>query len=311
MKTNIIIHVMPTEIDWFEKISESLLRNSTYLTDTESKNITIDVTLNLSKDLYEYSEFKIPVEFFEMRFNFIEEKLKQSFSTNFNIERNGTIKGINDKRRDSIRKYADLNDIFIYIDNDMIFPDLTLAYLLSSAQSLLNNEVEYFIITPEITKFWDNSWDIITNKNYLSYPFNHRDTFNTFNLYNTINTEDIYLEENIFKCKLGGGWLNVFSSKLLKFTDIPDSLGSYGEDDTYVMLASDIMNSFHLNVKQYIVRNLIVSEEGKFRKKIYDVFVPKIKDNQEVRQQANANLLLELEKFNKKCYDYILHTKQK
>lgn len=300
---------MPTEIDWFEKISESLLRNASYLIDNESKNITIDVTLNLSKDLYEYSDFKIPVEFFEMRFNFIEEKLKQSFSTNFNIERGGAIKGINDKRRDSIRKYADLNDIFIYIDNDMIFPDLTLAYLLSSAQSLLNDKMEYFIITPEITKFWDNSWDIITNKNYLSYPFNHRDTFNTFNLYNTINTEDIYLDENKFRCKLGGGWLNLFSSKLLKFTDIPDSLGSYGEDDTYVMLACDIMNLFHIKVKQYIVRNLIVSEEGKFRKKIYDVFVPKIKDNQEVRQQANTNLPIELEKFNKKCHDYILHTK--
>ena len=69
MKANIIIHVMPTEIDWFEKTSDSLLRNASYLNEAESKNITIDVTLNLSKELYEYSNFKIPVEFFEMKFN--------------------------------------------------------------------------------------------------------------------------------------------------------------------------------------------------------------------------------------------------
>jgi hypothetical protein len=309
MKANIIIHVMPTEIDWFEKTSDSLLRNASYLNEAESKNITIDVTLNLSKELYEYSNFKIPVEFFEMKFNFIEEKLKQSFLTNFNIERANNIKGINDKRRDSIRKYANLTDIFIYLDNDMVFPDFTLAYLLNSAQSLIDSKEEYFIITPEITKFWDNSWDIITNKNYLNCPFNHRDTFNTYNLYNTVNIDDIYLEENKTRCKLAGGWLNVFSSKLLKYTDIPDSLGSYGEDDTYVMFASDIMNSFNIRVTQYIVRNLIVSEEGKYRKKVYDNFVPKIKDNQEVRQQANINLPIELENFKNKCYDYILYTK--
>lgn len=309
MKTNIIIHVMPTEIDWFERISDNLLRNALYLNEAESKDITIDVTLNLSKELYEYSNFKIPVEFFEMKFNFIEEKLKQSFLTNFNIERANAIKGINDKRRDSIRKYANLNDIFIYLDNDMIFPDFTLAYLLNSAQSLIDSKEEYFIITPEITKFWDNSWDIITNKKYLSCPFNHRDTFNTYNLYNTSNIDDIYLEENKARCKFAGGWLNVFSSKLLKYTDIPDSLGSYGEDDTYVMFASDIMNSFNIRVSQYIVRNLIVSEEGNYRKKVYDNFLPKIKDNQEVRHQANINLPIELENFKNKCYDYVLYTK--
>lgn len=309
MKTNIIIHVMPNEIDWFEKISDSLLRNSIYLNDEESKNVTLDVTLNLSKDLYDYSQFKIPTDFFELKFNFIKDKLNQSFSTNFNIERDGLIHGINDKRRDSIRKFADLYDIFIYIDNDMVFPDHTLSYLLNSAQLLLKNKEEYFIITPEITKFWDNSWDIITNKTYIPLPYNYRDSFNTFCLYNTVDIESIYLEKNKTKCKFGGGWLNAFSSKLLKFTDIPDSLGSYGEDDTYVMFASDIMNSFNLQVNQYIIRNLIVSEEGKFRTKIYDNFLPKIKNNQEVRHQANINLPIELEKFNKKCYDYVLHTK--
>lgn len=309
MKSNIIIHIMPNEIDWFEKISDNLLRNALYLTSVESKNTTIDATLNLSKSLYNYLEFKIPIEFFEKKFNSIESKLKQAFSTNFNIEYGAEIQGINDKRRDSIRKYSDLYDVMIYMDTDVVFPDISLQYILASTRLLLETKKDYFIITPEITKFWDNSWDVITNKNYLTLPFNHRDTFNTHNLYNVNAYDSIYLEENTQNCKFGGGWLNAFSSKLLKFTDIPDSLGSYGEDDTYVMLACDIMNSFNLSVSQYIIRNLVVSEEGNFREKVYDLYIPKVANNQDVRKIASTNLPSELKKFKNKCHDYILHTK--
>jgi hypothetical protein len=309
MKTTIIIHVLPSEIDWFEKISDSLLRNSTYLSIEESKNVFIDATLNLSPILFNFNKFKIPKDYFLDRWKLIEQKLGQVYTSLFNIEDGDIILGINDKRRNSIRKYSQYTDTFIYLDNDVTFPDTALYYLLNSAKELIQNGLKYFIITPEITKYWDVSWDIITNDHYIHHPYNFRDSFNTSTLYNTSKLGEIELIENIYNVKFGGGWMNLFSSKLLEFTDIPDSLGSYGEDDTYVMIAADIMKQMGLKVKQYLVKNLVVTEEGKFRTKIYDNYLPKIKDNQEVRQQANINLPIELENFKNKCYDYILYTK--
>jgi len=309
MKTNIIIHVLPGEIDWFERIVESLLRNASYLPEVESKNVIIDATLNLSKELYDTSLFQIPASYFTDRWELLSRKLDQAYITNLTIETGSATLGINDKRRNSIRKYASEVDNFIYLDNDVTFPDTALYYLLSYAKLLKDSNLQYFIITPEITKFWDDSWDIITNNRYRHLPYNFRDTYNTAQLYNTTQCEDINLFENTSNTKLGGGWLNLFSSKLLSFVDIPDSLGPYGEDDTYVMIAADIMRSFGIEAKQYIVQNLIVSEEGKFRQKVYDKYLPSIRNNQEVRQQANINLPTELQKFKQKCHDYVLHTK--
>lgn len=311
MKIVIIIHVLPSEIDWFEKISDSLLRNSNYLSAEEGRDIIIDATLNLSPALFDFSKFQIPKEYFIDRWKLIEQKLEQAYTSHLNIEEADMILGINDKRRNSIRKYAQATDTFIYLDNDVTFPDTTLYYLLSSARLLLQNGSEHFIITPEITKYWDASWDIITNSNYLHYPYNFRDSFNTSTLYSTAGLEEVELVENNRNVKFGGGWMNLFSAKLLEFTDIPDSLGSYGEDDTYVMIATDIMRQAGIRAQQYILKNLIVAEEGKFRAKVYDAYLPKLRDNQEVRQQANQNLPAELQNFKQKCYDYVLHTKQK
>jgi len=69
------------------------------------------------------------------------------------------------------------------------------------------------------------------------------------------------------------------------------------------------MNSFNLSVSQYIIRNLVVSEEGNFREKVYDLYIPKVANNQDVRKIASTNLPSELKKFKNKCHDYILHTK--
>ena len=309
MRTNIIIHVLPTEIDWFEKTADSLLRNSNYLIKEESKDIIIDATLNLSPDLYNYSEFRIPISYFIDRWNLIEKKLNQVFTSRLSIESRNAILGINDKRRDSIRKYAAIVDNFIYLDNDVTFPDTSLYYLINYAKLVRSQGLKYYIITPEITKYWDSSWDAITNTLYLDYPYNFRDTFNTAVLYNTSPFKEVELVENNGNVKFGGGWMNLLSAKLLQFTDIPDSLGSYGEDDTYVMIATDIMKQIGIPARQYILKNLVVAEEGKFRAKVYDQYLPKLRDNQEVRQQANQNLPIELQNFKQKCYDHILHTK--
>jgi hypothetical protein len=65
--------------------------------------------------------------------------------------------------------------------------------------------------------------------------------------------------------KIGGGWMNFIDQKVLQLVDIPDSLGAYGMDDTYVQEAFNVLNKNNItNVKQYVVDNLLVCENRKY-----------------------------------------------
>jgi len=65
--------------------------------------------------------------------------------------------------------------------------------------------------------------------------------------------------------KFGGGWFNVFSANLLKEIDIPDSLSSYGLDDTFVEEGCRMMKQKGYDIKQYILDNMLVCENRRYR----------------------------------------------
>ena len=68
MKIQTIIHILPTEIDWFEQISVLLKRNSLYLELRPDDIFQINVTLNLNNSMESfnslYSINKTPVPIF-------------------------------------------------------------------------------------------------------------------------------------------------------------------------------------------------------------------------------------------------------
>ena len=98
MITQIIIHLLPHEIDWFEWQAKQLKIGSVYIED----KVVIDVTLNLN--LTNWDESHIPKQYFIDKFN----QIKQYFDwceTLFEINQDNTCLGIDDKRRNSIRKW--------------------------------------------------------------------------------------------------------------------------------------------------------------------------------------------------------------
>jgi hypothetical protein len=286
MTTQIIVHLLPHEIDWFEWQAKQLKIGSVYIED----KVVIDVTLNLN--LINWGESHIPKQYFIDKFN----QIKQYFDwceTLFEINQDNTCLGIDDKRRNSIRKYTP--DNFIYLDCDIIFKPETLALLINSSKNVKDN---YYIISPQTPKLWDFTWDVLVNNIYSKCPYGFEKIIDPYDILAT-DYGDISLSPiNVFK--FGGGWFNLISAELLKFTDIPDSFGPYGIDDTYVMYCCDIMKQKGKYAQQYVVNNLVIAENYKWRNNPYSQYLKIIDKKNEYRKQAEDNFQIELNKFYNK-----------
>ncbi len=118
MKVQIVTHLLPHELDEFER--QLTVLSQEIIGETE---VTLDVTLNLNT--VDWDKTQIPKNFFVDKFEALTQYVtKTSWARNhiFDVDDHGTCRGINDKRRNSIRKYADQVDAFIYLDSDLVFP---------------------------------------------------------------------------------------------------------------------------------------------------------------------------------------------
>jgi hypothetical protein len=285
MVTQIVIHLLPHEIDWFEWQSKQFKLGSYYLTD----KVIIDVTLNLN--LVDWNQSQLPKQFFIDKFNQIK-TLWDWAEAQFIIDEENKCLGCDDKRREAIRSTT--ADNILYLDSDLLFRPELLSYMIEASKAI---DHDYYIISPQTVRMWDNSWDVITNENYLNTPANMETYYanDPFKIV-TESTDDIELF-SISQFKFGGGWFNLLSTKLLKLTDIPDSFGPYGIDDLYVMVCCDLMKRKGYPVQQYVLKNAVVIENFKYRWNPYKTYLHLIDKQAEFRTQAEENFNPELQKF--------------
>ena len=292
MRIQIVTHLLPHELDEFER-QLCILSQSTI----ESHEVTLDVTLNLNT--IDPSQTKIPIDFFVEKFNLLQKYVTNtSWCKNhiFDVDDRNECKGINDKRRNSIRKYANTVDAFLYLDSDVVFPPHALPYIIHCAKQIKN---EYYIITPQIPKIWDSTWDHLVNDAFINDPYGSEKTINPYQFVNKSYGE-VYLSKSP-NIKIGGGWFNLISSNLLMRTNIPDALGPYGVDDTYVMYCAQIMKQSGVDVEQYIMNNIVVAENYLLRLNHYTNFIHYKEGRENFKGQAEAqlrNCLIEFQKNN-------------
>ena len=283
MTTQIVIHLLPQEIDWFEWQVKQLKQGSYYL--EEEDKVIIDVTLNLN--LIDWKKSKLPKQFFIDKFIQIE-RLCDWCDTQFITDEENKCLGCNDKRREAIRSTK--ADNILYLDNDLVFKPELFKYIIDASKIISN---EYYIISPQIYKLWDNSWDCLVHQNYINLPPSQE--FTNYDPYSTIlnqSNEISIIPINQFK--FGGGWFNLFSTQLLKHIDIPDSLGPYGLDDTYVMTYCEILKQKGIKIQQYVLEGILVAENYKYRWNPYKNYLYLIDKRNEFKQQAQINFNKEI-----------------
>ena len=258
---HIILHCLPREIDELERIVNHLKRSSYFLNPDDE--VVLDFTLNLSDKLTDWETSQLPKEFFADKFDMMKQKCDWTSKNIFEINDGNRCLGINDKRRNSIRENNPKN--FMYLDTDVYFSMFNLSYIFRALEQINN---EYYILNSQLLRLWDSSWNMISNDRYIPMGYDSKiwlkyDPFKldseVFEYSSTIGIKEL----NGFK--FGGGWFNVFSANLLKEIDIPDSLSSYGLDDTFVEEGCRMMKQKGYDIKQYILDNMLVCENRRYR----------------------------------------------
>lgn len=276
----VITHILPQEIDQLEQTLINLKKSSKHITNTD---FLIEVVLN--NNLTDWSKSKLNKEFFNNKLKQLEILTQSWAKTDFWVSENKESLGCTDPRRECHKKYN--ADAFIWLDVDIVFSD-TLLYHMVESFNLLKEKEPYLIITPEITRLWDTTWDVITNESYFNEEANHKNYFNR-DPYLTVGLLGEVTLKKIDTFKFGGGWFTLLSNELLKRIPIPDEMGPYYMDDTFIMAccSNGIQKGF--KASQYVISNEVIIENNKFRYNPYKEYLSNIDRREEFKQIAYSN----------------------
>lgn len=260
MKYCISIFALPHEIDDLELTLTQLGRAFQYV---DSDNFILDVTLGVSPNLTLWDSSELKLDYFKDKFIILQKKCWWAKNKFFRLSED-KVQGCVSKRRQTWLDHKDV-DYHIWLDTDIIFDERTLAYIDNVAQQLDDES----IITPEIVKVWDNSWDCLVNENFIKESINYQKTNNPFEdsgIKGDISVENVICNwPNHPTMKFAGGWFTCISRKLLDRITVPESFGHYGLEDTFLMYACDKLKIG----TQYKIKNLVICENYLFRDNVY------------------------------------------
>ncbi len=243
---------MPWEIDYALLTYTQLKKSKYYL--PEDVNITVDSVLNLSSYLINWDESKLPKEFFIEKYNQLSLLLKD-YTHNNNIYQGDKLYGHLDLQRDCITPET---DYYINICPDMYFSEHLLTLLIESAKQI---KTKYFVITPEIYKLWDNTWDVLTNKEYSTIPYNKWDQVDVFDIRNNLKTNSEEISLDFSPVSKWAGWFDLYNKEMWEeLCPIHDDWVGYGPHDWYSLLLTEYIKTQDINFQQYILRGQTIFE---------------------------------------------------
>lgn len=252
MNYKITCHLMPWELD-YALLSFTQLKKSKYYLNSDD-NIYIDVTLNLSNYLINWDDSKISKEFFINKFKSLQPLLKD-YICRFKIYNGDRLYGGLNTQRESTEDHIDFYSV---LNPDMYFNENLLSYLIESSKIIKN---KFLVITPQIPKLWDSTWDIISNENYLDVKHEDWDSLDVFDIryFLKTNNKDISLIPiNDFKF---AGWFDFYSKDFwTNFFVGFDDWNGYGPCDWYSITLSQFAKNQNLDIQQYILENQLVCE---------------------------------------------------
>tara|TARA_B100000925_G_scaffold166689_1_gene125490 strand:+ start:85 stop:975 length:891 start_codon:yes stop_codon:yes gene_type:complete len=296
LKIVISIFSLPYEIDDLENTLNQLRKASHYLNNTNE--FILDVTLSLSDELTDWKKSNISPQFFVDKLEKLS-KVHTWCKSNFLVS--DTINGCVSQRRYSLQTHQDA-DYFIWLDTDIIFEERTLSYIENSIQQI-SDVVDYSILTPEIVRVWDSTWDCIVNENFLDKPLDYQktnDPYKDSGIKGKVEVESVIASvQGQPRFKFAGGWFTCISGSLLRKIGVPESFGHYGYEDTFIMHVSEkLIQKQNLSIQQFKLKNLVVCENYKFRDNShFTKHLHLIDKREEYRSIAHSNFANEFHKF--------------
>lgn len=248
-KTLVCIHVMPSEIEMFQRFMQQYRKALGYCGEYD---VTIKATLNLNPQLTDWENSELKQDYFMQLFT---NEFAYKGMKNINqIILDDSLWGTTQQKRESIK--IDYFDQFIFCDTDIAIHELQLLYQLKSAEKVSG----MYIISPAIPKWWDASWDLIVHKDFKNSEYG--DAFKK-EIFDGVFTQPIgNLElKQLSTIKFGCGMHTLYSKEFWKFIGIPDEFGGYGPEDTFGMFASIYAIQKGYDIKQYLLDGIYIAED--------------------------------------------------
>lgn len=251
MKYKIFMHLMPWDID-YGLLTASQLKKSSYYLDKEYE-YSIDFVLNLSSYIVDWDKSKLPKDFFIKKFKQLESLIKSAYTdVSFRIYEGDKLYGHLDSQKEVIDKST---NYYICLCPDTYFSEHLIPLMVKSAGAIPN---EYFLITSEISKMWDSTWDEITSSKYMNIPYEKWNEIDIYDLrYKQKLSPDVKINlEPVTKTKFAG-WCDLYNKKFYEeLSPVQDSWSGYGPWDWYSMMISDYAKSQSVDFSQYIMRGI-------------------------------------------------------
>lgn len=293
-KIVITTFIMPNEIDDLERLLADLNKASRHI---DGNNYELYLALSVDDYLVDWKNSKLDKQFFIDRFNALKPLTEWASKSTFNHR--ADIMGCTSLRRIAHKECTDATH-FIWLDTDIVFDEKILFYIENGIEILnTTSDITKFVISPECVKIWDTTWDCLVNENFLNKEEGYCRTNNPYidaGEYGDVSLETVI--NNVPgqpRMKFGGGWFNCLSKALLDRVPLPESMGHYGPDDTYVMWASEKVNQKEGGMYQFKLKNQVVCENYIYRdRKHYDSLIKRIDRKEEFRQQANTSFATEI-----------------
>lgn len=243
---------MAEEIDYCQLMWTQLKKSKYYL--SKEDKISVHMVLNLSDYLYNWEQSQLPKQFFKRKFESLAPLLKD-YNFTYSIYEGKELYGCLDTVRETIEPSV---DYYINISPDMYFTEHLLYYMIESSKQIKN---KYFVLTPEIHKMWDHTWDEITNKNYQKVPYDKWNQSDIFDIrYQLKNFPEETKVETIANSKWAGWWDVYNKAYWEELVPIPSDWHGYGPLDYYSMINTQYAKHIGIDFQQWILRNQVVFE---------------------------------------------------
>jgi hypothetical protein len=285
-RTLICIHVMPTEIEMFERLMHQMKRALMYL--DENDDVTLKVTLNLNPELTDWENSELKNGHFISRFAILFNGMK-----NINeVVLDTSCWGTTQQKRES---YKLDYDQFIFCDTDILFHEHMLKHQLNISYQLDGT----YIVSPSLAKWWDNSWDELCHSDYFDKPYGYAiDTKEVMEGTYTQTINGINARE-VGTIKFGCGMHTLYSKSFWELVGIPESFGGYGPEDTYGMSAAILAQRLGYDIKQFVMDGVYITEDYLNRIPSFDGKIKPIDKKKEFYDKANSLGQEEVTKFAK------------
>lgn len=243
---------MPWEIDYAQVAFQQLKKSKFYL--PEDVTIIIDTALNLTSHKINWETSTITKQFFKDKYKAIS-ILLTDYIHNSKVYEGTENYGHLDLQRESLSPEV---DYYIVMCPDMSFTEHLLAHYCAAARLVSD---KHFVITPQINKMWDSSWDCLVNPLYKDVPYNTSYECDCFTIMHNQTNSPLELKLTQLSGAKFAGWFDLYSKAFYEeLVPVWKEWSGYGAWDYYSMMVSNAYKELGGNFNQYVLEGETIAD---------------------------------------------------